>query len=185
MKSEVQLAELAGCEMAFDPLAQQWLPQADEDGRALKGSVYLAGDGAGVAGADAAELRGRLAALALLADKGIADGARGCKRGCATKLRRIMRFRNALERALPAPFHLARSLPDETVICRCEAITAGDIRQGQLTRTGGNEPGQGFHPRRHGPLPGPRMRPRRGSDSRRCARMQRWRRSAACAARRR
>ena len=72
VKSEVQLAELAGCEMAFDPLAQQWLPQADEDGRALKGSVYLAGDGAGVAGADAAELRGRLAALALLADKGIA-----------------------------------------------------------------------------------------------------------------
>ena len=43
VKSEVQLAELAGCEMAFDPLAQQWLPQADEDGRALKGSVYLAG----------------------------------------------------------------------------------------------------------------------------------------------
>ena len=47
VKSEVQLAELAGCEMVFDPLAQQWLPQADEDGRALKGSVYLAGDGAG------------------------------------------------------------------------------------------------------------------------------------------
>ena len=75
VKSEVQLAELAGCEMAFDPLAQQWLPQADEDGRALKGSVYLAGDGAGVAGADAAELRGRLAALALLDDKGIAIGS--------------------------------------------------------------------------------------------------------------
>ena len=35
VKSEVQLAELAGCEMAFDPLAQQWLPQADGDGRAL------------------------------------------------------------------------------------------------------------------------------------------------------
>ena len=42
-----------------------------------------------------------------------------------------MRFRNALERALPAPFHLARTLPDETVICRCEAITAGDIREGR------------------------------------------------------
>ena len=130
VKSEVQLAELAGCEMAFDPLAQQWLPQADEDGRALKGSVYLAGDGAGVAGADAAELRGRLAALALLADKGIA-AERVLQARLRAKLRRVMRFRNALERALPAPFHLARTLPDETVICRCEAITAGDIRQGR------------------------------------------------------
>ena len=130
VKSEVQLAELAGCEMAFDPLAQQWLPRADEDGRALECSVYLAGDGAGVAGADAAELRGRLAALALLADRDIAvDRAQQAR--LRAKLRRIMRFRNALERALPAPFHLARSLPDETVICRCESITAGDIRQGR------------------------------------------------------
>ena len=130
VKSEVQLAELAGCEMAFDPLAQQWLPQADEDGRALEGSIYLAGDGAGVAGADAAEVRGRLAALALLADKGIAID-QALQTSLRAKLRRIMRFRNALERALPAPFHLARALPDETVICRCEAITAGDIRQGR------------------------------------------------------
>lgn len=130
VKSEVQLAELAGCEMAFDALAQQWLPQADEDGRALPGSVYLAGDGAGVAGADAAELRGRLAALALLADHGIAT-ERALQARLRTRLRRIMRFRNALERALPAPFHLARTLPDETVICRCEAITAGEIREGR------------------------------------------------------
>ena len=130
VKSEVQLAELAGCEMTFDPLAQQWLPLADEDGRALKGSVYLAGDGAGVAGADAAEVRGRLAALALLADHDIAT-ERAHREKLRAKLRRIMRFRNALERALPAPFHLARTLPDETVICRCEAITAGDVREGR------------------------------------------------------
>ena len=130
VKSEVQLAELAGCEMAFNPLAQQWLPQADEDGRAFSGSVYLAGDGAGVAGADAAEVRGRLAALALLTDKGIAAD-RGLQARQRAKLRRIMRFRDALERAMPTPFHMARTLPDETVICRCEAITAGEIRQGR------------------------------------------------------
>ena len=132
VKSEVQLAELAGCEMAFDPLAQQWLPEADGDGRARAGAgaVYLAGDGAGVAGADAAELRGRLAALAWLADHDIAV-ERGEQARLRATLRRIMRFRDALERALPVPFHLARALPDETVICRCEVVTAGDIRQGR------------------------------------------------------
>jgi NADPH-dependent 2,4-dienoyl-CoA reductase/sulfur reductase-like enzyme len=130
VKSEVQLAELAGCEMAFDDVAQQWLPVADEDGRARRGTLYLAGDGAGVMGADAAELRGRLAALALVADHNIAvsDAARA---GYRNRLRRILRFRDGLERALPPPFHLARTLPDETVICRCEVITAGEIRQGQ------------------------------------------------------
>ena len=130
VKSEVQLAELAGCEMAFDPLAQQWLPEADGDGRAREGTVYLAGDGAGVAGADAAELRGRLAALAWLADHGIAVDRREQVR-LRARLRRVMRFRDALERALPVPFHLARALPDETVICRCEVVSAGEIRQGR------------------------------------------------------
>ena len=130
VKSEVQLAELAGCEMTFDPLTQQWLPEADEDGRARKGSIYLAGDGAGVAGADAAELRGRLAALAWLADHGIATD-RALVARLRTRLRRIMRFRDALERALPVPHHLARALPDETVICRCEVVTAGEIRRGR------------------------------------------------------
>ena len=130
VKSEAQLAELAGCEMVFDPLAQQWLPQADEDGRAIPSSVYLAGDGAGVAGADAAELRGRLAALALLADHGIAID-RALQARLRARLRRIMRFRDALERALPVPHRLARALPDETVICRCEVITAGEIREGR------------------------------------------------------
>ena len=130
VKSEVQLAELAGCEMAFDRLAQQWLPVADGDGRARRGALYLAGDGAGVAGADAAELRGRLAALALLADHGIAV-ERAAQKRLRARLRRIMRFRDGLERALPPPYHLARTLPDETVICRCEVITAGEIRRGQ------------------------------------------------------
>ena len=130
VKSEVQLAELAGCEMAFDPLAQQWLPQADGDGRACAGTLYLAGDGAGVAGADAAELRGRLAALAWLDDRGIAFN-RTHQARLRARLRRIMRFRDALERALPVPHHLAPALPDETVVCRCEVITAGEIRRGR------------------------------------------------------
>ena len=130
VKSEVQLAELAGCAMAFDPLAQQWLPQADGDGRACAGTLYLAGDGAGVAGADAAEIRGRLAALAWLDDRGIATD-RALQARLRARLRRIMRFRDALERALPVPHHLAPALPDETVVCRCEVITAGEIRQGR------------------------------------------------------
>ncbi len=130
VKPECQLAELAGCEMRFDAMARQWLPECDAEGRSSATGVYLAGDGAGVMGADAAEYRGELAALALLADRGMAaDAAR--RDHLKTRLRRLMRFRIALERALPYPEGLAAALADDTIVCRCEGVTAGDIRQGQ------------------------------------------------------
>jgi NADPH-dependent 2,4-dienoyl-CoA reductase/sulfur reductase-like enzyme len=125
LKSESQLAELAGAQFAFDRVQNQWLPQTDAHGRAIgRDGLYLAGDGAGIQGADAAELRGRIAASALLQDLGIAlndadDHA---------ALKRWHRFRIALEQAMPFPSHLAKDLPDATVLCRCENVTAGEVR---------------------------------------------------------
>lgn len=135
VKSECQLAELAGCEMRFDGAARQWLPVSDDDGRASAAGVYLAGDGAGVMGADAAEYRGELAALALLAERGEAvdEGRRSYLK---SRLGRLTRFRIALERALPYPDGLAAALADEVIVCRCEGVTAGDIRHGQSLEPG-------------------------------------------------
>ena len=128
VKPECQLAELAGCQMHFDAMARQWLPECDAEGRSTADGVYLAGDGAGVMGAEAAEYRGELAAMALLADRGVATDA-GRREQLKTRLRRLMRFRTALERALPYPEGLAAALADDTIVCRCEGVTAGDIRQ--------------------------------------------------------
>ncbi len=134
VKPECQLAELAGCEMRFDAIARQWLPQCDAEGRSSAAGVYLAGDGAGVMGADAAEYRGELAALALLADRGeVVNNSR--REVLKARLRRLQRFRVALERALPYPEGWAASLPDDTIVCRCEGVTAGDIRQSQSLDT--------------------------------------------------
>jgi hypothetical protein len=109
----------------FDRAQNQWLPETDAHGRAVgRDGLYLAGDGAGIPGADAAELRGRIAADALLHDIGItpkdADDLRA--------LQRWHRFRVALEQAMPFPSHLAADLPDATILCRCENITAGEVR---------------------------------------------------------
>lgn len=130
VKPECQLAELAGCEMRFDAMARQWLPECDAEGRSSAAGVYLAGDGAGVMGAEAAEYRGELAAIALLSDRGVAVDVRR-REHLKNRLRRLMRFRNALERALPYPEGLAAALADDTIVCRCEGVTAGDIRQSQ------------------------------------------------------
>jgi hydrogen cyanide synthase HcnB len=128
LRSESQLAELAGCRLTFDPLNRQWLPEHDGDGRAVGPThVYLAGDGAGIAGADAAELAGELAALALLADRGTAVD-RNRQVALRRHLTRIRAFRQALETAFPYPHALAASLPNGAILCRCENVTAGELR---------------------------------------------------------
>jgi bacterioferritin-associated ferredoxin len=44
-------------------------------------------------------------------------------------LRPMMRFRRGLEQAFAWPANLAAGLPDDTLLCRCEAITAGELRR--------------------------------------------------------
>jgi NADPH-dependent 2,4-dienoyl-CoA reductase/sulfur reductase-like enzyme len=71
LRPETQLADLAGCRFRYDDLQRGWLPEIDPAGRSSVAGVYLAGDGAHIAGADAAEWGGRRAALALLEDIGV------------------------------------------------------------------------------------------------------------------
>lgn len=132
LRSETQLADLARCNFAFDAIARQWLPETDADGRCSTKGVYLAGDGARILGADAAELGGRLAACAALADLGHAVPAEEVER-LRRAQRKMARFRRGLERAFPWPAGIAAGLPDDTVVCRCEAITAGEIRRSATT----------------------------------------------------
>ena len=128
LRSETQLADLAGCRFAFDAVERQWLPDRDKAGRAIgAANIYLAGDGAGIAGADAAEAAGERAALALLSDWGVSVSVSQC-RYLENKLARLRRFRSGLAAAFPFPAHLARKMNDETILCRCEAVTAGTLR---------------------------------------------------------
>jgi NADPH-dependent 2,4-dienoyl-CoA reductase/sulfur reductase-like enzyme len=128
LRSETQLASLLGCEFRFDERDRAWLPVRDDMGRASRPEVYLAGDGRGIAGADAAEISGEQAALALLADTGRAPEAARL-RSLAARSRRLDKTRDALERAFPFPRDWAARASDDLVVCRCEEITAGQIRR--------------------------------------------------------
>lgn len=127
LKPEAQLADLAGVPFRHDALQANWVPMRDDVGRTPVAGIYLAGDGAGIGGAEVAELAGARAALAVLQDA----GQRIDPLETVTLDRRLAglaRFRAALERAFPFPAHLARGLPDDAILCRCEGLRAGDLR---------------------------------------------------------
>lgn len=128
LQPEGQLADLFGCRRRFDAGSRLWLPELDADGRTSVAGVYAAGDGACIRGADAAEAAGELAAMALLADVGRpVDAAR--RAGLHRRLARLDRFRRALERAFPYPAEQAAAVPDDTIVCRCEVVRAGEVRR--------------------------------------------------------
>ncbi len=97
----------------------------DADGRTSLASVFAVGDGAALGGARVAEARGRLAGLAAARDLGhMAPDDSVTRRS----LRRALAFQESLWRVFPLPPVDAGSMPDETIVCRCEEVTAGRLR---------------------------------------------------------
>lgn len=131
LRSETQLADLLGCEFDFDPLQRGWLPVRDPQGRSSVPGIYLAGDGAAIQGADAAEAAGELAALTMLQDANDAMAGVHARRiaRLQNQLERVRRFRAGLERAFPFPEDWAAQVPDDVLVCRCEEISVGELRE--------------------------------------------------------
>jgi NADPH-dependent 2,4-dienoyl-CoA reductase/sulfur reductase-like enzyme len=126
LKPETQLAELACVELRYDQVYRQWLPHADADGR-CDGNVFVAGDCATVGGAQAAALTGTNAACAVLEDFKI--DVRGIDRArLRRQVARLRRFQRGLARAFAWPVDAIGQLADDVMVCRCEGISAGELR---------------------------------------------------------
>jgi len=128
LRPETQLADLARCAFRFDAATRQWLPEVTMEGRSSVPGIYLAGDGARILGAEGAENAGRLAALSLLKDMGRSVDSNRVSSLLAAQ-DRMERFRQGLVEAFPWPAEQAGKLPDDAIVCRCECITAGELRR--------------------------------------------------------
>ncbi|HVZ09278.1 FAD-dependent oxidoreductase [Rhodopila sp.] len=95
--------------------------EADDDGRTAVAGVFAVGNGARFGGARVAEAAGRLAGLTAAAELGC-----HVRKADAAPLRRARRFQNALWRLFAAPE--PPPIADETIVCRCEEISAGHLR---------------------------------------------------------
>jgi NADPH-dependent 2,4-dienoyl-CoA reductase/sulfur reductase-like enzyme len=127
----INLSNAAGCGHEWDEGQLAWAPRVDEWFSSTVSGISIAGDGAGIAGAESASLRGRLAALSAacrLGRIGVAERDRQA-RPVRANLAQATRGRRFLD-ALYQPAKSFRVPQDDGVlVCRCEEVTAGKIRE--------------------------------------------------------
>lgn len=105
-------------------------PELDAWGELDVPGIFVAGDGAGIGGAQAAALQGTIAGLAVAAQLGAVDAAKRDVEAAVHRrdLTSVMRIRPFLD-SLYRPRDVNRIPHDETIVCRCEEVTAGQIRK--------------------------------------------------------
>ena len=136
-----QLTRLMRLDHGWDDVQQSWRPRVDRWGRSSNARVSIAGDGAGIGGARVAEASGRIAALDAAFALGRLDEGERDRRAAAshTEVRQHLRIRPMLDAMYPPPAWITTP-PDETIVCRCEEVTAGEVRR--MTKLGCLGPNQ-------------------------------------------
>ena len=137
----VNLSRAVGAEHRWNDALDCWEPQVDEWGLTSVDGIGMAGDGAGIAGALAAEHRGRLAALQAAHLLGRIDARQRDSQAVAPRdgLARAVRGREFFDALYKAPDAFRRPTGD-TIVCRCEEVTAAQVRETvKLGCTGPNQ----------------------------------------------
>ncbi len=100
--------------------------EVDENQQSSHPQLWCAGETTGIAGSDAATVEGFIAGNSAAVSAGLPAANDAQWR----KLRkRLQTFADYLPRAYPIPENWPADISDETMMCRCEEVTAGDVRQ--------------------------------------------------------
>lgn len=136
-----QLTRLMRVEHDWDTAQVCWQPRVDAWGQTSLEGLRIAGDGASIGGALAAESSGVLAALgAAQAIDRLSLAERDARAQPALKaLKQQLRIRPFLD-ALYRPPEWINTPADDAVVCRCEEVTAGRVRE--MARMGCQGPNQ-------------------------------------------
>ena len=123
------LAMSAGCRHHWDVQQRCWVPDITGAGQTSRQSVSVVGDAAGIMGADASVLHGEAVASEVIA---CLEGKQQNSLGNAAHpllVRQQRLLRRCLDQFYPPAKEFELPPDDETIVCRCEEVTAGQIRQ--------------------------------------------------------
>ena len=127
----IWLTNMLGCKHAYNPLVGGWVPYFDNNMQTDQEGVFVAGDGAGVAGALVARRQGTIAGLFAAAYAGVIATGQAERIGLLARkqLMSLQKFRRAVDCIYQTYPAIYRNVTDDTVVCRCEGVKAGVIRR--------------------------------------------------------
>jgi thioredoxin reductase len=129
-----EVLRLLGAQMHYDKAMGHLRCQKSECMETSVSGLYAIGDCTGLGGAPAARIEGEIAGLCAAAATGNGDAS-----DLTLKYRELSKHRT-FQRKLWTLYDIAprdtAPLPDETIICRCEELTLGDVRAGLSTAPG-------------------------------------------------
>ncbi|MGW2708916.1 FAD-dependent oxidoreductase [Streptomyces sp. NPDC001356] len=122
MLPHTDLAETLGCALSGTAV------RVDAEQRTDVPGVWAAGEATGVGGAALALAEGHIAGRSAAARlHGTAPDPHGWAAAARARTR-LTAFATALDAVYAPPAGWADRIPDETVVCRCEEVTAGEVR---------------------------------------------------------
>ena len=126
----IHMTRALECAHSWNPQQACLAPDLDAWGQTSRPGIYVAGDGAGIGGAQAACVRGELVAagIALHSGRLTAPAVETLAAPLRARLAALLRLRPMLD-ALYPPRAGIFAPSDDTIVCRCEELTAGDIRR--------------------------------------------------------
>ena len=130
-QAQCRLTRLVGCGHGYDSDSRSFKPLVDEFQRTDQPGVYAAGDGAGIGGATMAEIQGRLAGLHAALSLGRISRSDYDRRATpwATSRDRVQGYVDRLNRIFTPRDGIYGLMDDDTIVCRCEGVTAGCINE--------------------------------------------------------
>jgi thioredoxin reductase len=126
----LHMARAAACKMLWNDSQQCWNAKVSEVSESSQKGIFVLGDGAKIKGAKAAAYDGMLASIYLAKKMGAVS--EGEFRKFVKSWKRKQRRHDAIRPFLESYFRVSSSFLapiDETIICRCEEVTAGEIRK--------------------------------------------------------
>ncbi|HDR15623.1 MAG TPA: FAD-binding protein [Desulfobacteraceae bacterium] len=125
-----RLTRLCGCSHVYDSRQLCFRPDVDAYGRCGGENLYVAGDAAGIGGAILAEIRGKIAGLHVAfrlegkEDSAFLDEILSLQK----RQKKLRQWNDALTRVFTPKKGLYEAIKDDTIVCRCEGVQAGVIR---------------------------------------------------------
>jgi D-hydroxyproline dehydrogenase subunit alpha len=129
--ANIELGLLAGCKPAYDVDLGGWVITTGENLETNVAGIFAAGETTGIGGAEKSIVEGKLAAYSILhkLEKIDEDQYREHILPLQKERKRYQQFACRFNALSDVSEPAMESIPDDTILCRCEDITVGEVKK--------------------------------------------------------